>query len=184
MTVRPPSAAHGSLHGRQHISGCSLNTRSRCLKIIDNYRTGFSLSKSWDWKTADFRHDAPTSKSGVQVEQRVHADSCSIYVIVIDGSPRLWTHVRNWALLYAHVMAGRPPFVLNRSGWLTTTGRAPVHLPIPLGHLCTVLGEGLPGPILDSRTRHVEGYCYPFGRRLTDLIAKVIPVTWLKNEVT
>ena len=38
VTVRPPSAAHGSLHGRRHISGCSLNTRSRCLKIIDNYR--------------------------------------------------------------------------------------------------------------------------------------------------
>ena len=40
VTVRPPSAAHGSLHGRRHISGCSLNTRSRCLKIIDNYRSG------------------------------------------------------------------------------------------------------------------------------------------------
>ena len=42
MTVRPPSAAHGSLHGRRHISGCSLNTRSRCLKIIDNYRFDYT----------------------------------------------------------------------------------------------------------------------------------------------
>ena len=44
VTVRPPSAAHGSLHGRRHISGCSLNTRSRCLKIIDNYRCGPGLA--------------------------------------------------------------------------------------------------------------------------------------------
>ena len=44
VTVRPPSAAHGSLHGRRHISGCSLNTRSRCLKIIDNYRRGCTMT--------------------------------------------------------------------------------------------------------------------------------------------
>ena len=36
VTVRPPPPPMGPFHGRRHISGCSLNTRSRCLKIIDS----------------------------------------------------------------------------------------------------------------------------------------------------
>ena len=40
VTVRPPSAAQTSFHGRRHINGCSLNTRSRCLKVIDMFRAG------------------------------------------------------------------------------------------------------------------------------------------------
>ena len=143
---------------------------------------GFSLATSWSWETAEFRRFAQTGQSGVQIEKRVHRGSCSIYVVLVDGSPRLWTHVRNWALLYAHVVAEKPPFVLDRSGWVITTGRSPVHLPLPLGRLCAVFGEGLSGPVLDPETKGVEGYCYPFGRRVTDLLARVIPATWQRDE--
>jgi hypothetical protein len=150
----------------------------------DSPPAGFDLAKVWDWEAAEFRRDGSTDPEGVQLEQRVQRESCSIYVVLVDGSPRLWTHVRNWALLYAHVAAGRPPFVLNRSGWLTTVGHSPVHLPLPLGRLCAILGEGLAGPMLDAGTQRVTGYCYPFGRRLTDLMTKVIPPNWIKEEVT
>ena len=143
---------------------------------------GFSLAKLWNWEAGEFRRAVPKDESGVQIEQRVHRDSCSIYVVVVDGSPQLWTHVRNWALLHAHVLAGRAPFVLHHSGWLTTTGRSPAHLPLPLGRLCAVLGEGLSGPTLDPRTRLVQGYCYPFGLRMMDLVRRVVPATWLKDD--
>lgn len=150
----------------------------------DSPPSGFYVTKVWDWGAAEFRRGGAADPEGVQLEQRNQREICSIYVVLEDGSPRLWTHVRNWALLYAHVLAGRPPFVLNRSGWLTTIGHSPAHLPLPLGRLCAVLGEGLAGPMLDLRTRHVVGYCYPFGCRLTSLMSKVIPASWLKKEVT
>jgi hypothetical protein len=145
---------------------------------------GFDLAKVWDWGAGEFRRGGPTRPEGVQLELRVQRESCSIYVVLVDGSPRLWTHVRNWALLAAHVFAGRPPFALYRSGWLTMTGHSPVHLPLPLGRLCAILGEGVAGPMIDARTQHVVGYCYPYGRRLTSLMREVIPATWLKEEVT
>ncbi len=146
--------------------------------------SGFSLAKAWAWDEAEFRRDLPSSNTGVQLEQRTQRDSCSIYVALVDGCPKLWTHMRNWALLYAHVLARRPPFVLNRSGWLTTMGHSPVHLPLPLGRVCAMMGEGLAGPMLNSRTGRIAGYCYPFGRRLTGLLARVIPGSWLKDEVS
>lgn len=148
----------------------------------DSPPAGFGRTKSWDWEAAEFRRTAPRNDAGVQVEQRSRRDSCSIYVVVVEGSPRLWTHLRDWALLYAHALAGRAPFVLHRSGRLTSTGCSPVHLPLPLGRLCAALGEGPSGPTFDSRTRLVEGYCYPFGRRMRKLVSKAIPETWLKDE--
>ena len=148
----------------------------------DKPPAGLTLARSWDWTTSEFRRFAPQDKVRVQVEQRTDHDSCSVYIVIVDGAPRLWTHVRNWALLHAHELAGQAPFVLHQSGWLTTTGYSPVHLPLSLGRLCAVLGEGLSGPTLDLRTRRVRGYCYPFGHRMTGLLAKVIPVTWLKRR--
>ena len=145
---------------------------------------GFDVAKAWDWEAVEFRRCQAADPVGVQLEQRVQRQSCSIYVVLEDGSPRLWTHVRNWALLYAYALAGRPPFVLDRSGWITTSGHSPVHLPLPLGRLCAVLGEGLAGPTLDPRSQRVVGYCYPFGRRLTSLMSKVVPINWMKEEVT
>jgi hypothetical protein len=150
----------------------------------DEPPTGFTLAKVWDWERAEFRRGFSPAKTGVQLEQRTHRESCSIYVVFVDGSPKLWTHIRNWALLYAHDLAGRPPFSLNRAGWLTTTGHSPVHLPLALGRVCAVLGEGLAGPVLDPRSSRVSGYCYPFGRRLAQLVARVIPTGWLKDEVS
>ena len=146
----------------------------------DSPPAGLGLAKSWDWEAAEFRPAAPRDEAGVQVEQLAHRDSGSVYVVVVNGSPRLWTYLRNWALLHAHVLAGRAPFVLHRSGRLSTSGCTPVHLPLSLGRLCAVIGEGQSGPKLAPSKRLVEGYCYPFGRQIRDLVAKVIPVSWLK----
>ncbi len=140
---------------------------------------GFVTAKHWRWNSAEFRRGSAPVDEAVRVEQRVHRTSCSIYVVLVDEEPALWTYIRNWALLYAYSTAGKAPFALDRQGWVSMTGRSPVHLPLPLGRLCTVLGEGAPGPTLDVRTKRVEGYCYPFGRRVTELVSRVIPASWM-----
>jgi hypothetical protein len=150
--------------------------------LSDTPPEGFTTAKYWRWDTSEFRRDRPPGGE-VSVEQRVHRDSCSIYVVLVGGEPWLWTYIRNWALLYAYEISSRAPFKLNRRGWVVTSGRSPVHLPLPLGRLNAVLGEGAPGPILDGSQR-VEGYCYAFGRRVTHLAEQVIPSSWLEEETS
>ena len=142
---------------------------------------GFTPTRWWQWETAEFKRTEPKG-TRVRVEQRVHRESCSVYVVVVDETPRLWTYIRNWALLAACEAAGRAPFRVNRKGWVTTEGRSPVHLPLPLGRLCTLVGEGVPGPVLETVGEQVGGYCYPFGRRVTELVSRVIPGEWLIEE--
>ena len=143
---------------------------------------GFRPTKYWRWETAEFRRGSIPAEYDVWVEQRVHRHSCSIYVVVVEGEPWLWTYVRNWALLFAYEISGRAPFRLDRRGWVVTTGHSPVHLPLPLGRVSAVLGEGVPGPIVEGGCGRVEGYCYAFGSRVTHLVAEVIPDSWLAEE--
>ena len=143
---------------------------------------GYSVAKYWLWDTAEFRRLSRPPEGRVRVEQRANRASCSIYVVTVDEAPVLWTYIRNWALLFAYSRADRAPCRLDQRGWVSTAGRSPVHLPLPLGRLCAVLGEGAPGPMIDSRTKLVEGYCYPFGRRVTELVGSVIPTGWLNEE--
>ncbi len=143
---------------------------------------GFRCVKHWRWETAEFSRGTIPADYDVWVEQRDHRQNCSIYVVVVEGEPWLWTYVRNWALLCAYDISGRTPFRLDRRGWVLTTGYSPVHLPLPLGRLSAVLGEGVPGPILSSSRGRVEGYCYAFGSRVTDLVTDVIPDGWIKEE--
>ena len=83
VTVRPPSAAHGSLHGRRHISGCSLNTRSRCLKIIDNYRSDSgspdglnTASPSLVWPPSAFERERRSSP--YRLVYTIYSTECNV----------------------------------------------------------------------------------------------------------
>ena len=142
---------------------------------------GFKPVKYWLWETAEFRRGSMPAEYDVCVEQRVYRHSCSIYVVLVEGEPWLWTYVRNWALLFAYEISGRAPFRLDRHGWVVTMGHSPVHLPLPLGRMSAVLGEGVPGPIVEDDRGRVEGYCYAFGSRVTHLVAQVIPDSWLEE---
>jgi len=142
---------------------------------------GFRTDAVWDWSMASFDRGSGGSEAGVAIERRIHRDWTTIYVVLVDGSLRCWTYSRTWALLVAHEARGTAPFVSGAMGWLTSEGRSPVHLPLPLGRLCVLVGDGLPGPILrdphDSRLR----YRYPFGRRLWRLVERVLPQDWVRS---
>ncbi|MEQ9078893.1 MAG: hypothetical protein RLP09_33820 [Sandaracinaceae bacterium] len=141
---------------------------------------GFTPKKTWSFEESVFRFGVEDDVTGVAVQQWVHAEQCSIYVVLRDGVPDLWTYIRNWALLHAYDVSGRAPFSLDPTGWVRAEGRTPVHLPLALGRLCTIVGEGVPGPTWE-RNGDVGGYCYPFGRRATEVVKKVIPVGWLQR---
>lgn len=142
---------------------------------------GYSVDRTWDWERRQFvRGGVPTGP--VRVEQRVHPNSCSIFVVLVGESILVWTYIRNWAMLAAFDAAGLAPFEIDLNGWVMARGRSPVHLPLPLGRVCAVVGEGVPGPMLDWRKGTVDGYCYPFGRRVTDLVSRILPGGWVSME--
>ena len=144
---------------------------------------GYTVALTWDWDRREFmRGVQPAGR--VQVEQRVHPQTCSIFVVVVEDQVVAWTYIRNWALLCAYEAGGLAPFVVDPKGWVTTRGSSPVHLPLPIGRLCAVVGEGASGPVLDGSAGTVGGYCYPFGRRMTDLVSRVLPAAWISAERT
>lgn len=142
---------------------------------------GYAVALTWDWARRMFvRSVEPVGP--VHVEQRVHPQTCSIFVVLVENQVVAWTYIRNWALLWAYEAAGRAPFAIDPKGWVTTRGRSPVHLPLPIGRICAVVGEGASGPILDGGDGTVGGYCYPFGRRVTDLVSHALPGAWISKE--
>jgi hypothetical protein len=137
----------------------------------------FRFDAGWDWaRTSFFR--GHRDSGAVRLERRVHRDSSTIYVILRDDSPLLWTYSRSWALLEGYAARGTPAFRVERR-ILTTTGTAPVHLPLPVGRLCVLIGEGLPGPTLEGTAIR---YSYPFGPRLFKLVERVVPPVWLDTS--
>jgi len=148
--------------------------RARILKTEppNSYR----FDAGWDWSRACFYrgHRSPES---IRLERRLHVDLSAIYVLMRDDQLLLWTHSRAWALLEAYAARGVPPFK-TESGVLTSSGQAPVHLPLPVGRLCLLIGEALPGPALDSAAIH---YTYPFGPRLFGLVERVLPPQWIER---
>ena len=137
----------------------------------------FRFDAGWDWaRTSFFR--GHRDSGAVRLERRVHRDSSTIYVILRDDSPLLWTYSRSWALLEGYAARGTPAFRVERR-ILTTTGTAPVHLPLPVGRLCVLIGEGLPGPTLEGTAIR---YSYPFGPRLFKLVERVVPPEWLDTS--
>jgi hypothetical protein len=141
----------------------------------------YKFNASWDWDRFVFDRNAEgLSHAGVSVERRTHVDGTSIFVVLNVGEVAGWSHFQNWALLYGHEFAGRPPFVRADSGTLSCAGLSPVHLPLPIARLCGLVGAGLPGPLLVNGK--VTGYQYPFGRRLFPLVSRVIPPAWVKAD--
>jgi hypothetical protein len=136
----------------------------------------------WDWTSMMFRRRAqPESPSDVELERRSHLDGTSIYVVSSGGQTCCWTSVRNWALLFAYELKGVPPFKQDRGGTLSCDGLSPVHLPLPIARLCTLLGVAVPGPVFADR--NVRSYRYSFGPRLFHLIerAEAIPAAWIST---
>ena len=155
----------------QHLSGFSMGAPP------DAYR----FDAIWDWKNNVFRGHRPAGKPElVEVERRCHQQRCSIYVVLLDGEAMFWGYIRSWALLRAAELRDEPPFNLSDEGVVCSGGKSPIHLPLPFGRLCAVLGAGLPGPILNAEGR-VTGYEYPFGRAVQSLVKTLLPQAWLKE---
>lgn len=134
----------------------------------------------WDWERMAFRNISfgPPPAGDVVVERRWHARRCSIYVVSKPGVRSTWCYLRSWALLRASELRDDPAFWLAPAGDVESQGSSPMHLPLPIARLCTVLGAGIPGPNLDAEGR-VCGYRYPFGPYVGRLIDSVLPDTWI-----
>jgi hypothetical protein len=142
----------------------------------------YRLDAKWDWRDMVFRSHAPEAHSDlVEVERRRHPQRCSIYVVLVDGDPMLWCHLRTWALLRAAELLEKPAFRVTGNGSVRSPGRSPMHLPLPLGRLCSLVGTGLPGPEL-SVTGRVCGYQYHFGSGILPMVREATPDTWMTSS--
>jgi hypothetical protein len=141
---------------------------------------GFAVEGRWDWYLGRFVAVSPGEERsrgrGVRVEKRTHRERAAIYVVVVDGEEWAWTYARNWALLLAYSLDEEsPPFSFGgpRSP-IIRPEREGVYLPLPIGRLCAVLGDGLAGPVLGSGGTTVEEYRYPIGFGYRRSLAKWI----------
>jgi len=140
----------------------------------------YQFDAKWDWHDMLFRlHPTAETVDLVAVERRRHPQRCSIYVVLVDGEAMAWSHLRSWALLRAAELLESTPFRASTDdGSIASMGRSPMHLPLALGRLCTVIGTGLPGPVLGSDQR-VSGYQYRFGKRAYPLVRTLLPRSWV-----
>lgn len=139
----------------------------------------FAHDARWDWSESSFVRGESEVAEGVQLSRRMNLNYLRIYVVSKDGLPVCWTYQRSWALLAAYEHRGTPPFLADHvNGRLTSVGRSPVHLPLPIARLCILIGEGASGPTVSSGRSE---YVYPFGRRLFSLIQQVVPSAWLTH---
>ncbi len=138
---------------------------------------------TWCWKSGAFKLNAE-EPGEVSIERRSDGQRAPIYVVTRAGTPVGWSYSRAWALLDATERAGRPPFTLE-GGVLRAMAHAPLHLPLPLARLCTVVGAGAPGPRIEERAGRpvVTSYVYPFGRKLAPLAARAVPESWIQRKV-
>ncbi len=144
----------------------------------------YRFDAKWDWRDMLFRLQ-PTREAVdlVSVERRRHPQRCSIYVVLVDGEAMAWSHLRSWALLRAAELLESTPFDASADGAIASSGRSPMHLPLAIGRLCSVVGVGLPGPILDGN-QQVTGYRYPFGRRVYGLVRTLLPRGWVGEHAS
>lgn len=128
----------------------------------------FVTEDRWDWYQGRFVRESRSNR-GIRVQRRTHAERSSAYVVVIDGEEYSWSYVRNWPLLLAYWLDKEwfgeddPIFTAGPGGPIVRPREADVYLPLPIGRLCAVLGDGLSGPLLGDDGKTVEGYRYPLG---------------------
>lgn len=142
----------------------------------------FETVDRWDWYQGRFVREKRPSL-GIRVQRRTHPERSSIYVVVVDGEDYCWSYIRNWPLLLAYLLDREwldeddPIFKARLGGPIVRPREADVYLPLPVGRLCTVLGDGLAGPFLSSDGTMVEGYRYPLGlgyrRALADWLSGI-----------
>lgn len=145
----------------------------------------FRTDAVWDWKRVTFSRGAVTRDGRITLERRIHRDFSTIYVVIEDGHPVQWTYSRSWALLIAHTKKGSQPFHSSGTGTIWSQGLSPVHLPLALGRLCSVIGEGVPGPQRVFGPGGELRRIYPFGRRFKSILERVLPGEWVvHNEST
>lgn len=126
----------------------------------------FAVESRWNWFSGRFVPvPAGSSRSsgwGINVEKRTHRERSSVYVVMVDGEEWAWTYARNWALMLAYSLdEGSPPFLLRSRYPIVRPDGEGVYLPLPIGRLCAVLGDGLAGPVLGSGGTEVAEYRYP-----------------------
>jgi hypothetical protein len=141
----------------------------------------FYRKKAWDWSEGKFVRiqsslPLPTQGADVSVEIRAHQEHCPIYPVILGEAVWGWTHIRNWALLFAYVLKdGYAPLKREPRGRIRRKGPAGVYLPLPIGRLCAVLGDGLSGPILGQGASVAE-YVYPLAPDYLEALSHLLPV--------
>lgn len=139
----------------------------------------YAVDAWWCWSTGSFRRN-PESIGDVSVERRRDGHRVPIYVVCRDGAALGWSYYRTWALLSAHQECDRPFLKEEEAGVFAIIGDSPLHLPLPLARLCSVVGLGAPGPrVSPADASTVEAYCYPFGSHLSHLLVPFLPSSWL-----
>jgi hypothetical protein len=141
----------------------------------------FFPMKEWDWskgyfvRTKTLGENAGT-KTGVSVELRSHKERSPIYSVSLDGDVWGWSHIRNWALLFAYTLKdGHTPFLKNGGTTIRRPGQSGIYLPLPLGRLCAILGDGPAGPVLGEGGSCVREYVYPLGRAFLERLSDLLP---------
>ena len=131
----------------------------------------------WSWSDRRFVRVA-SDQDGVAIERRRHSLRTPIFVICRGGLAIAWTYSRTWALLTAYEVAGVPVLREEQRGFYVIPGQSPVHLPLPLARLCTLVGVGVPGPRVAPDGK-VDGYIYPIGPQLRRVVHPLLPPAWL-----
>jgi hypothetical protein len=180
---------NAGLAAPEWVSWPSANTSPPYLRVRDDFAgvshgrppEAYRFDALWDWNDMVFRpHPRVGPPRLVEVERRRHPQRCAIYVVLVDGDPMFWCHFRTWALLRAAELCERPSFRLSKDGAIRSRGFAPMHLPLPFGRLCAVMGVGLPGPEIQPEGR-VGGYVYPFGPRVHSKVLSLMPRPWFED---
>lgn len=139
---------------------------------------GFEPYQLWNWDAGRFTRGSSAQTEAITLEKRLRKDMTAVYVVrSTDAAPK-WTYSREWAVLAAHISNGKRPFAKTAHGMAAVAGSCSVHLPLPLGRLCTLVGPALPGPRF-SVNGVLASYMYPFGDRLAPLVRRVIPADWI-----
>jgi hypothetical protein len=129
----------------------------------------FVPAEQWNWALGRFVREK-FGKTGIRVQRRASEEHASVYVVVVSGTDWYWTYIRNWALLMAEYLNAvlydeeAPVFTSVGDGPILRHDEAYIYLPLPVGRLCAVLGNGLSGPTLGNDGSTVDGYVYPLGR--------------------
>lgn len=139
----------------------------------------FEVDGRWDWSKGHFiRYGELSDSSATRVERHRSRHHNAIHVVLQGDEERYRTWSREWALLRARELQGKPAFLQGPDGQLSFSGRSALNLPAPWGRLCTLLGTRLPGPLV-SDIGEIEGYVYPFGVSTLRYLAPGLPDRWI-----